>query len=70
MRQFNLQEYLDNLNWDFITGEIIPEEEHYCGLHGCARVDPEGEQQDLDHQGSCGFLPIKEPRQTRLAFYE
>lgn len=41
-------------------------EPFFCGLHGCARVDPDGPQQDLDHQGGCGFIPASRPRQLEL----
>ena len=40
--------------------------EHFCGLHGRARVDPDGEQMDLDHHGGCGFAPRKEAVQLEL----
>lgn len=45
------------LNWNFITDEIDESpSDNYCGLHGCATVDPDGVQQDLDHRGGCGFF--------------
>ena len=37
-----------------------------CGLHGRARVDPDGEQPDLNHHGGCGFNRATEPRQYNL----
>lgn len=40
--------------------------EHFCGLHGRTRVDPDGEQMDLDHHGGCGFSPRKQAVQLSL----
>ena len=53
------------LNWDFVTDdyECGP---WFCGLHGGTRVDPDGEQRDLDHRGGCGYIETHEPRQLRL----
>lgn len=53
------------LNWDFISGEYVSGQ-WFCGLHGCTRVDPDGEQLDLDHRGGCGYMKATEPRQLRL----
>lgn len=58
------------LDWDFVTHQHITPREgyHYCGLHGSARVDPEGEQRNLDRHGGCGFTPVQEPIQLVLDF--
>lgn len=53
------------LNWDFISGEYVGRP-WFCGLHGGTRVDPDGEQRDLDHHGSCGYMKATEPRQLRI----
>lgn len=42
--------------------------EHYCGLHGMARVDPDGPQQNLDHKGGCGFTARK--KNVELSLFE
>lgn len=59
------------LDWDFVTHRHIPLRNpgfHYCGLHGRAQVDPNGEQQNLDRHGGCGFMPVQEPIQLELDF--
>lgn len=53
------------LNFDFILDEY-ESGDWFCGLHGHACVDPDGEQPDLDHQGGCGFIEAEEPRQYSL----
>ena len=55
------------LNWDFITGEY-ESGPWFCGLHGGARVDPDGVQRDLDNRGGCGFIANRETRQIRIPF--
>lgn len=43
--------------------------EHFCGCHGMAQVDPDGEQLNLDHRGGCGFFPKhREPSVVQLTF--
>lgn len=53
------------LNWYFIDHTHVSAP-WFCGLHGGALVDPDGEQQDLDHHGGCGFMPLEGSRQLRL----
>lgn len=53
------------LNWDFASNEYVGGP-WFCGLHGCARVDPDGEQRDLDHRGGCGYMFADGMRQLRL----
>ena len=43
------------LNFDFLEDKYEPESPPFCGLHGRTEVDPDGEQQNLDHRGGCGF---------------
>jgi len=40
---------------------------HFCGLHGRAQVNPDGEQANLDARGGCGFSP-KEKAPVQLTF--
>lgn len=54
------------LNYDFLNDKYEPELPPFCGLHGRTKVDPDGEQQDLDHRGGCGFIPTSRPRQLEL----
>ena len=53
------------LNWDFVTDdyECRP---WFCGLHGGTRVDPDGEQRDLNHHGGCGYVFASGMRQLRI----
>lgn len=55
-------------DWEFITEEITPqvEGEHFCGLHGRTRVDPDGPQVDLNHYGGCGYFKIEGGEQLNL----
>lgn len=53
------------LNQDWLTREYETGE-WFCGLHGRAHVDPDGEQPDLNHHGGCGFNRATEPRQYNL----
>ena len=46
----------------------MPTDEPFCGLHGCTRVDPNGKQQNLDHDGGCGFIPKHQPEQLTILF--
>lgn len=43
------------LNYDFICHCYEPDDPPFCGLHGRERVDPDGEQADLNHRGGCGY---------------
>ena len=43
------------LNYDFLSDKYERDLPPFCGLHGRARVDPNGWQQNLDHNGGCGF---------------
>ena len=45
-----------NLNYDYLTDRYEPDLPPFCGLHGRVRVDPNGQQQDLNHLGGCGFI--------------
>lgn len=40
--------------------------EHFCGQHGGAEIDPDGEQRSLDRKGSCNFVPEKTTRQLTI----
>lgn len=58
----------EHLDFDHILcrQENRPPGEHYCGLHGMARVDPDGPQQNLDHKGGCGFTARKQAVELSL----
>ena len=62
--------WCEHLDYDHINRrqEQPPPGEHFCGLHGRARVNPEGPQQNLDHKGGCGFSERKHPVQLKLPF--
>lgn len=53
------------LNLDVFSDEY-ESGEWFCGLHGRAAVDPDGEQPDLDHRGGCGFSEFHGERQFSL----
>lgn len=55
-------EYLNqnNINLEYESGDW------FCGLHGRAAVDPDGDQPDLNHHGGCGFHKAATPRQYML----
>lgn len=59
-----------HLDYDHLSDTIEPckDGEHFCGLHGRARIDPDGIQQDLNHQGGCGFIQRNKPVQLELSF--
>ena len=57
-----------NLNYFHLTGRYEPELPPFCGLHGRVRVDPNGQQQDLDHLGGCGFNEKNKPIELTLSF--
>lgn len=53
------------LNWNYLTLDYEVGD-WFCGLHGMAAVDPDGDQPDLNHHGGCGFHKADEPRQYQL----
>ena len=53
------------LNWDFITNDY-ESGPWFCGLHGRSRIDPDGDQPDLNHHGGCGFIKATAVRQYQL----
>lgn len=57
-----------NLNYDYLTGRYEPELPPFCGVHDRIRVDPDGQQQDLDHRGGCGFNEKNKPIELTLSF--
>lgn len=57
-----------NLNYDYITDQYELDLPPFCGLHGHARVDPDGQQQNLDHCGGCGFVEKNKPIELTFAF--
>ena len=60
------------LDYDYIEDrpEPRPEGQHVCGLHGCAPVDPDGEQPNFIRGGGCGFIAKAQPIQLQLFNYE
>lgn len=48
--------------------EIVDSNQHFCGLHGRAIVNPDGEQPNLNNHGSCGFSPRIKAVQLTLDF--
>ena len=54
-------------NFDFLS-DSYEEGESFCGLHGRAKVDPNGKQRNLDNHGSCGYHPKNQPIQMSLNF--
>jgi hypothetical protein len=58
-----------NLNYDYFDRKYeTPADGHFfCGLHGRAQVDPDGEQVNLDRRGGCGYYP-KEKAPVQLTF--
>ena len=48
--------YLDR---DMLSNTKEKNNWHFCGLHGRAEVDPDGEQRNLDRRGGCGFFTIE-----------
>lgn len=60
-----------NLDYCYIFGryEQRKDGDHFCGLHGRAHVDPDGEQVNLDARGGCGFIPKhRDPKPIQLTF--
>lgn len=60
-----------HLDYDHLSDqkEFCQAGEHFCGLHGRTRVDPDGEQMDLNHKGGCGFIqkqPTPKPSKKML----
>lgn len=56
------------LNYNFFDGTYENKVPPFCGLHGRARVDPDGEQRNLNHEGGCGFSRKMKSIQTALNF--
>lgn len=56
------------LNYDFLDEKYEPELPPFCGLHGRTKVDPDGEQQDLNHRGGCGFSDKNKPIELKIMF--
>lgn len=56
------------LNYDVFTRTYEQPEHYFCGLHGRARVDINGEQENLDARGSCGYSPKRVAVQLELQF--
>lgn len=58
------------LNYDFFSDsyERVEPGEDFCGLHGRAKVNPDGEQQNLNSRGSCGYSRKARPVQLELTF--
>lgn len=54
------------LNLDFIDLTYEDDCPPFCGLHGRSRIDPDGEQPDLDHHGGCGFSPKEQEYQLSM----
>lgn len=56
------------LDYDFIEDrpDFRSDGHHVCGLHGCAPVDPDGDQPNFNHYGSCGFIAKSQPIQLEL----
>lgn len=54
------------LNWNWITDTRDMNPPYFCGLHGRAIVDPDGEQENLDHNGGCGYSPKETSYQLSL----
>lgn len=57
-----------HLNYDYIFKRYDWSSPYFCGHHGCARVDPDGEQPNLDRRGGCAFTPKNEPTQLEFNF--
>ena len=58
-------EYLDYDHLDCKL-ELRSPGEHFCGLHGRAPVNPDGNQVNLNNRGSCGYFPRKKALQLSL----
>ena len=54
------------LNWNFLTDEREQNSTPFCGLHGRAHVDPNGQQMNLDSHGGCDYTPKHKPQQLTL----
>ena len=57
-----------HLNYNHLTDQYEPDDPPFCGLHGCARVDPDGPQQDLNHKGGCGYTDKDQIIELTFAF--
>lgn len=67
MKKMQCRRY-KNLNYDHFTRQYENDEAPICGLHGRARVDPDGPQQNLDGRGGCGFIKKNRPVELTFAF--
>lgn len=57
------------LDYDFFNNRYNQYNDyHRCGLHGQHRVDPDGEQLNLDTRGGCGYTQRFIPIQLELKF--
>ena len=53
------------LDYDVFDNMYESHTYHFCGLHGRARVNPDGEQQNLNGRESCGFTQKRDkPKPT------
>lgn len=53
-----------HLNYDYLQSRYETFEEagnYYCGVHGRAAVDPDGQQVNLNRRGGCGYYPKQRP---------
>lgn len=46
----------ERLNHDYVCDMDKPGPPWFCSLHGCAAVDPDGQQPGFDHKGGCGCI--------------
>ena len=58
--------YCANYCYDYLDGRYESDSEPFCGLHGRARVDPDGKQQNLDSRGGCGYIARQKPVQLEI----
>jgi len=56
------------LDYSFLDDKYEQTDEHFCGMHGMAPVDPEGEQPNLDHHGGCGYSEKEQYSQLSINF--
>lgn len=53
-------------NYNFLFSRYEVTDKPFCGLHGGARVNPDGKQQNLNGRGGCGFWERVEAVQLEL----
>ena len=58
--------YCVNYCYDHLGRKYETDCEPFCGLHGRARVDPDGRQQNLDRRGGCGYSPRQKVIQLEI----